>query len=184
VERQSTVIQAEFFHVGGKDTPSLGALFSDIGERVADGLAGALSGSDRGPGIKTTVRFFDSTGELTRFVSHENELEDAQHRLVEAMQHRSGFRAVFDSWNYRRLHRSRMHMRAKVRVRAADAVCRTIAAKEPLAIETWEHRFRLLKRSEAHELVEAISEAKSAWLFVFRQDHLLFDSGKILCCSM
>ncbi len=89
------IVQAEFFHIGGKENQQLGELMAEAQEWIQTAVSAILEGvppSIVGARIKTVVRFFDEDGSLTRYVAEHTALEDAYDRLL------MGFPEKSTSW--------------------------------------------------------------------------------------
>lgn len=174
------IVQAEFFHVGGKEGQSLEDMMSEAGERIHVAVSAILEGvppSMAGARIKTTVRFFDEDGSLTRYVGASEKLESRYNELLMGFpEDASGLRGMWHRLRFISLAGRKMRhekMRHTVTFRALEAAVR---GRQPVALEDWEHCFRPLERNEEHELLEAVRSSRNLMLFLFRPNNLLSDT--------
>ena len=180
--QKPNIVQAEFFHVGGEPGMSFNAFLGQVQERILDGFSDLRAGmnpADVRIGIKTCVRFYDYTGAVTREVAREQKAREYLDRtLKEPGEQMSLIRRYL---LYRRV--KRLLKEASPYTRLSHALCtKALAAalrkQNPVVIETWDHRFRPLKREEAHEVLEGIRRSKHSWIFCFEHNDLLADENK------
>lgn len=79
------LVQAEFFNVGNTHPPTLEALLQECDARIAEGLPLALVGSENRSSIKTVVRFFDSSGEITELALRARRLENKYEKTLDLL---------------------------------------------------------------------------------------------------
>ena len=181
---QHNIAQVEFFHVGGKDTPSLDVLFDECGERIADGLELVLQGCEAKSGIKTVVRFFDESGSLTKIALKAARLSRQDRALMNNFANAGGLRRWWLDIQSRRLAGQSIALKEKLRMLAAEQLREAISASRDVAVECFDHSFRPMRREEAHELIVATEKAKSAWLFVFKPNDLLANKNTAVAHAM
>jgi hypothetical protein len=132
---------------------------------------------------KTVVRFYDQRGVVTSLVKKYFEKKTKNHELVDILFERIAAKKRFgNNWREYRLRRILRKMRvlqdeallqAKVDARTA------IETNQPVGFEVYPGApFRYLLDNEKHELMERITVAKGAWLFVFEPNDLLADTNK------
>lgn len=180
----ANIVQAEFFHVGGDQTPSLEALFAECGERLSDGLELVLQGHEPYSRIKTVVRFFDESGVLTNLALKAERLKKQDKELLDNFVRASGLRRWFLDRRSRRLAAQTLTLREDARVLAADQLCKTLQARREIAVERSDHSFRIAKKDETHELAESAHRSKGVWLFVFQPNNLLADTNTSVASLM
>ena len=173
--KERNVVQAEFF-LADTQASSLEALQRDILGRIKDNLPLAIAGSDRGPSIKTAVRFYDMSGELTRLAVRSEALESAQQRAMDRLIDAGPFRRVFLERRYRKIARSLTKVRRSALGESVQQIRRILKTNGAIAVEGTSRRFRPLRPDEAHELAESVSNSRRAWFFVYRPNSLLADS--------
>lgn len=178
------IVQAEFFHVGGKDTPSLDALLEDCGRRAADGFELALHRGEARSGIKTVVRFIDSDDTLTNIALRAEALERRDREIMKSFQSTSGLRRWWLNTQSRRLARKIILLKDRARAQSVKLLRKAIRLSYHVALERPDRSFRLIRKDEAHELLEAATKARSVWIFVFRPNDLLADKNRMIACAM
>ena len=167
------IVQAEFFHVGGKGVKTLEALDAEILGRVADGAP-----------IKTTVRFFDEGGFITDFVLNLASIEEHESSLVAAVSRTRGWKKSFLGRRHHRLVRRTLDLKAR-RARLAALQLRTaIETSRKVAVELPDRSFRPVAPDERHDLLEAAERATDAWIFVFKPNDLLADCHEDVASSL
>jgi hypothetical protein len=181
---QVNIVQAEFFHVGGGDTPSLEALFDECRERVKEGLELVLQGVESRPRIKTVVRFFDESGKLTRHALKAERLHKKDRQTLQAFIHAKGLRRWWLNRQSRRLAGQSLALKKEARLLAAEQLRFAIRKSREVAIERSDHSFRHARKDEVHELAESAQNSTGVWLFVFRPNHLLSDTNTSVACAM
>lgn len=182
--RQTNIVQAEFFHVGGKDTPSLKALFAECGERVADSLELTLQGYEAHSCIKTVVRFFDETGNLTKIAIKAERIKKRNKKLLDDFTGATGLQRWLLDIKSRWLAGKIIALSEEARMLASGYLCEAIRTSHEVAVECDDHSFRSIKGNEAHEIVESASNSRRVWLFVFRPNNLLADTNTLVACLM
>ncbi len=167
------IVQAEFFHVGGKNT-SLGGLFKECGERVAEDLPLILQGVEPRSQIKTVVRFFDRDGSITAFARRFEQTEQRFDALLSA----SGWRRRWLNFRSRRWAGNILALKEQAANLAAQELEASIQASDQVAVECLDNSFRPARKDELHELCEAARRATGVWLFVFEPNDLLADKNE------
>ncbi|HUO56461.1 MAG TPA: hypothetical protein VMU27_03445 [Candidatus Paceibacterota bacterium] len=181
---QENIVQAEFFHVGGGDTPSLEALFDQCRERVKEGLELELRGVESRSRIKTVVRFFDESGKLTKLAFKAERLHKKDNQVLQAFLKAKGLRRWWLNHQSRRLAGQTLALKEEARLLAAEHLRLAIRKSRDVAVEHSDHSFRLARKDETHELVESAYRSTGVWLFVFRPNHLLSDTNASVACAM
>lgn len=171
------IVQAEFFHVGGTETPTFEALLEECRERVKEGLELVLRGHEGRPHIKTVVRFFDETGELTRLALKADQLKRRDKKILDGLVSSTGLRRWFLNLKSRRLAGQTLALQETARLLAAHRLRDAIKASRTVAVEKFDHSFRLVRKDELHELAESATNSRNVWLFVFRPNNLLSDTN-------
>lgn len=174
MKAEPSVVQVEFFHVGGKQIHSLEDLFTEIASILGDNI----EVSRKTPSIKSVVRFRDHKGKLTKLaVAYEK--ADGHYRKL---RDRCLSPECENRWLVERLMRYTGRRRASLHKKITTlSIKDTVAAfdtNRPLAVETTGHRFRYLDDAERSELREAVQSASGSWLFVFEPNgNLLADKN-------
>jgi hypothetical protein len=179
------IVQVEFFLTDKNAT--LEDLFRDFEKRMAEDVEEILEGVPPnlvGSRIKAVARFFDTRGYLTRLVDETKKLKDKHLSLAEKVDRASGLRKL-----YLKIHllvvlewlRQCEELRLPL---AASELGIAVQGKHPVALETWDHHFLPLRDDEAHELLEAVANAKQVWIFVFEHNDLLSDTNKSVAHAM
>lgn len=171
------IAQVEFFHVGGRHTTSLDALFDESGERIADGLEFVLQEGEAKSGIKTVVRFYDESGALTRIARKAAELSSKNRALLNDFVKAGSLRRWWLDLQSCRLAGQSIALKEQVKLLAAEQLRKAVIASRDVAVERSDHAFRPMRREEAHELIVAAEKAKGVWLFVFKPNDLLADKN-------
>jgi hypothetical protein len=164
------IVQAEFFHVRGD---SLEELIQDCNQRIAENLPLKLQGNEVTSGIKTVVRFFDQKNRCTSIVRKATKFQRRKHRLTASLL--AGKYSWFAHNRYNRLQEKLMSLKARARDVVQRELSKTVRSYGAVAIERWDHSFRLLRSPEAHEVIERIQQARGVWLFVFKPNDLCAD---------
>jgi hypothetical protein len=181
------IVQAEFFHVGGKGVTSLDQLLKQIRERVNENFEFVLAtGKEMSPGIKTGVRFYDVDGAVTRYAQYAQKFNDAYYDTMGILG-TTKLNSWRQRWHGRRL--SRLYRKKECTKNSAihfttRAFCSALKAKRPVAVERNDHSFRLIRADEVHELAEAVEIAPHAWIFIFRPNDLLADTNTVVARVM
>lgn len=174
------IVQAEFFHIGGREDQSLEDMMREARERIhvavseiLDGVPPSISGSR----IKTAVRFFDGDGSITRYIAASEKLESRYDKLLVGFpEDTSNWQGMWYRLRFIRLAGRKMRhekMRHEVVLRALEVAVR---GQQLVALEDWERNFRPLERNEEHELLEAVRSSHNLILFLFRPNDLLSDT--------
>lgn len=173
-DAKKPLIQAEFFHVGGPNTKSLEELLEECRKRTADVL---LPQDDIGHSrIKTVIRFFDESEELTKLVLRAAELQKRRIDLI-GTTGTNLLRCWLLSKEYRRLLAQWSSMVEQIQKRAVQCADNALTSSRAVAIERLNHSFRLIRPDEAHEVSEKIRNSKDVWLFVFEPNELLSEAN-------
>lgn len=172
------VVQAEFFHVGG--AASLGEHLAEMGNRIADSLELCLLPDAPGPGLKTVVRFHDTTGSVTEHAQQLEWLKNERDRLIQKPCIAQWLRVVWRNIQINTLSRKIEKRAPALRLRVLAGLEGAIRAGRPVAIEVMDHSFRPLRQNETHELLESVRRAKGLWIFVFAPNGLLADENKVI----
>lgn len=181
---RANIVQVEFFHVGGDTAPSIEALLEECYERTSEGLELILSGHEERSQIKTVVRFFDDTGEFTTIALRAKTLMKRDGELFDEIINSNGLRYWWLSIQFRRLARQQNELRERVKALAVIRLRKAIKNSRDVAVQRFDHRFRLIRGNEKHELIESAAKSKSVWLFVFQPNDLLADTNVSVAYAM
>jgi len=184
MEEHRNIVQAEFFHVGGKNTHSLGDLFAECRERTSDDIE-LISGEmkrDTPTSMKTAVRFYDGSGILTNAALKFKALEEREKALATRIFSGAESRLRQRMLNFRasRLAGKILAMKERNVILAATELRVAYMAKEHIAVERPDRHFTLARGDELYELLEAAAKAKNVWFFVFEPNNLLADKNTVV----
>lgn len=170
------IVQAEFFHVGGKRIVTLTDLLKECWSRALDNALLVETGMEPSlSGIKTVVRFHDFSGAMTRLVQ-EYQQADTRATLI--------FEKFFSEprW-WKRKWLEYCHTKCFRKARRLKRLCSQRVQNELLnrapaeiAVEYSDdtgRKFRMVRANEYHEIREAIRKSKNDWIFVFEPRALL-----------
>ncbi len=172
--KQHNILQYEFFHVGGH---SLGAILSERRARSAEHLPLALSGDDTGSGIKTVVRLYDVDGHVTRAVTRIVELEQKRDEYYVAPS--KGYLIDwYRKWQLNKIRREIKQTRSVLVGCFVTYLERAFKDGWDIAREIGGFQFRLARRDEYPDLLQASKRSKGLWLFIFEPNDLLAVTNK------
>ncbi len=174
----SNIVQAEFFHVGGKNVRSLQKLLEECDERIAEGHELALEGIETNSRIKTVVRFFDSDGSMTAFAREFEEANRRKEAAFAGFMEAGNWKREWMNLRSRRLAGKILALKGQAAKRAAQALKAGARLPNQIAVERQDHSFRLARKDELHELCEAAQRATSVWLFIFEPNNLLAERNE------
>ena len=177
------LVQAEFFHVGGRDATPESFLY-ELSERVADGLELAMQGLEPSFGIKTVLRFEDITGELTALVLRAKILTKVHAKIWKEFETAGRLRRWYLGRRNRRLTAKIDILKEGCKLRALLHLYKARESGHAIAVERYDHTFRFARKEELHELLDAAASSSSVWLFVFEPNDLLADKNKIVASAM
>lgn len=187
MERQFNIVQIEFFLIDVIHQQSIEELKKELDEATEEILTLARHGIETW-GIKPTVRFFDTTGVLTKFVVRAEDVskgrDEALKKFGEAFAQNSKLKKIF--WEARRqwLHRKMSSLRTEAGMLARAHLREAIERGEEVALQRMDRSFRPLWRQEVHELLEAAESSKNVWFFVFKPNELRADENKLIASFM
>ncbi|MDP3726304.1 MAG: hypothetical protein Q8R36_03855 [bacterium] len=185
MNKGSNVVQAEFFHVGGKNATSLEALFDECGERAADDYELMLCGVEACSQIKTVVRFFDYSGSVTAFARKFERTKQQDKDVLAAFVGANSFRRRWLGFRSRRLAGRILNLKGQGIYLAAQGLEAVTQIPNNIAVECADHSFRLARKDEIHELCESAHRAVGVWLFIFESNNYLFaDKEKLIASVM
>jgi hypothetical protein len=170
--QRPNIAQIEFFHVK-LDSGTTQEFLSDISERIAEGSK-----------IKTVVRILDEGGFITELVLALRRTQDRREKLLEMMLDCGTWWRPWLNFRFQKLGKKEEKLKKQallVSVRQLDAAVHT---SSQIAIELPDHRFRLAKPNEMHELLETARKATGVWLFVFKPNDLLADENTYVVYAM
>lgn len=179
------LVQAEFFNVGNTNSPTLERLLQECDERIAEGLPLALLSKNR-TSIKTVVRFFDNSGEITELALRARGLENKYERILDLL-FIGGTSRLYAWWTHLRLdllQRQKTAAERALHTRTRELLHAAIRQSRGIAVEKSDHHFRMLRDDERHELLESTTQEKPTWVFVFHPNHLLSDQNKLIVSVM
>jgi len=169
---QPNLVQAEFFLV-------------DIGDGTLNQLLSACA--DRrttGSPIKLTVRFFDEQWVLTSLALEMQRLEKERRKNFKEFMQAGWFRRRFYGRRSQLLAGERLARWKFQNWMAVQQFAMAVRASKPVAVEKPDHRFRLAREDELHELLESAERSSKVWLFVFEHNELCSDSNKLVASAM
>lgn len=180
------IVQAEFFHVGGKNTESLEDLFEEIGERVKENFPLARAGIETGTGIKIAVRFFDQDNQLTDLTKKLQSLEDHYTATLDVLgtSAPNTWRRWYLGWCLRRIGKQKSALSEKVEREAVAACVASLQLRELFAVEQMDRSYRAIKPEERHDFQEKAQGAKRVWLFIFEPNDLYADKNKLVATML
>lgn len=177
-QKKPNIVQAEFFLIqkGGR---SLESVMDEARSRVDAALEEIRKGVPpelAGSRIKVCVRFFDQLGVVSTFVHALQKYKDRYQAVRVLLTRAHGVDRLFlkvQAWFLlERIYKLEGDARFDI---VFDELCRALQSGE-VAVEEWDHRYRLVQRNEIHELLESIARADTNfWLFLFRHNDLLVD---------
>ena len=168
------ILQYEFFHVGGQ---SLEAVLADCAERSAEHLLLALAGDDTGSGIKTVIRLYDVDGFVTELAQFVQGLE--QEREAYYLAPPKGLIAGwYTAWRLRKIRQQIEGSRIIISDYVVMRITQSFKGDWNIARETRRHKFRLARRTEYPEILEAAKRAKQYWLFIFMPNDLIAEKNE------
>jgi hypothetical protein len=176
----ANIVQAEFCHVDARNAPSLRALLAECMERLVEGLDLTLSGKEHRSGIKTVVRFYDETGALTALTQQAKKVAADHEELVLGSYSAGWLQRKLLNRRHRKLVEQKISLRKDCRVATYQYLREAIQTSKEIAIEKSNHRFRMARREELHELYESVASTNSMWLFIFRPNDLLADQNTLV----
>ncbi|MSR70822.1 hypothetical protein EXS62_02165 [Candidatus Kaiserbacteria bacterium] len=169
---QANIVQAEFFHVDVR-AASLNSMLSEVSERKADGSP-----------IKTTVRFYDTHGFVTDFVSRAGVLRRQRIETAAAFAQAGFVRRWFLDRKSRRLAGKILEAKRYAKDLAAERVDKVINTGGKIAVECPDRSFRWARGEELYELCLATGKATGVLLFLFQPNDLLADKDSPVGCFM
>jgi hypothetical protein len=171
------IVQAEFFLVDGDPDMTFESFMAQMQERIMDGFSDLRAGMDPADvriGVKICMRFYDYTGAITQAVAREQRAqEDLNNTLKELGGQQSLIRRYLLYRRLKRLSKEAPPGKRRSHALSIKALAAVLRKHSPAAIETWDHRFRTLRREEAHEVMESIMRSKISWIFCFEHNDLL-----------
>ncbi len=169
----SHVIQAEFFHVGGRD-----ATLESVQEECLDRIA-------EGSRIKTTVRFYDHDDMVVSLVRNLLRERDLLGKLdAKSVSVRMSLHRLVLSIR-RKLCVERIQKLENDRLRRVRAVLASkLAHGSSFAIENPDRSFRMVRPPERHEYLEATQRATGVWIFVFPGGNIVCDGVPVKMAAM
>lgn len=179
------IVQAEFFHVGGRSTDSLEDLFDEIAERTQENYPLALAGIETNAGIKTAVRFFDQEDRLTTLTKRFEMVTGrctAIHDRIDASPTKVG--RWFLQRRLRRLYLFKLALRRQIEQVVITSCITVLQTNEPFGVERADRSFRAIKSEERYELKEKVRESKGVWLFIFKPNYLFANKNEIIVSMM
>ncbi len=178
------IAQAEFSHVGGNANASLESVIAECQERIADGVEMALNGRSARSGIKTTVRFLDRSGGLTKLAKRSEALKRKRAALHYRFPKLTGIRRSCANIRSRHLEGKARRLRAEVHSVSIRELLSALMIGQTVAVEQPDRTFRLVRRDETYELMEAVARSQTAWLFVFAPNDLFADENVLIASAM
>jgi hypothetical protein len=176
--------QVEFHHVGRKQNPTSLEIASATGELIESLLSSLATGKVPSTRSKTVVRFFDTTGELTKVALESTKLVNEDANLTDAYRMASPPGKVMISKRGQKVAGARLLLMKTCGQIAIREFRNTVKSAQEIAVENPDHTFRLAEHNELHELVEAATGAYSVWLFVFEPNDLLSLKNKSVASAM
>ena len=178
---QPCLIQVEYFHI--TSTGSLDDVWRECMNRTMETLPDAINGlNDLGPGIKTCLRFQDvEDGTITRLALSIERLNKESDRVVSKMI------SPGISWLWRKLYRWQWHrlcLTLKANIKMLERALMDHIPQARLAIEKTDHRYRLLRDDEKHEVLTKTKMASGFWMFVFSPNDLLSENNELVAAVM
>lgn len=181
------IVQAEFFLVGVRSGDSLEVAMTEMRDRIANGLQDVLGGMDPDEvktGIKACVRFYDLSGRITALVEREHVLDVAHREANEQFRTSAGLRRMFWRWKLAWLLTKIIDIRDRQHVYTTQEFEAKLNSGQQVAVERQDHTYRIIRKDEAHELVEAIKASHNVWIFLFKYNDLLADKNKLVLSSV
>lgn len=163
----SNIIQAEFFLVDTTNAQSIEDLIKDCKTRLIEGLELTLHGIERGPGIKTVIRFYDQGNLLTALALQAKVAADEHDEIIEQFASAGWLRRKLVIRQAGSLKKLKAKLSDDCRLRTYIQLHNEIKALNNVAIEKSDHHFRLARPDELHELYESVRNSNSMWLFIF-----------------
>jgi len=163
--QRPNIAQIEFFHTA-IGAVSLDMFLGDMYERIVDGSR-----------LKTAVRLLDEGNFITELALTIYQKQDCYSSLLEALFHSRGLRSRFLNFKFKRLAKKIQTLKEQALVVGVQQLDAAIHTSRQIAVELPDHRFRLAKPDEMHELLEAARRATGAWFFVFEPNDLLADKN-------
>lgn len=163
-QNEQNIVQAEFFLTKSDE---LSDVVKEVFERTMDGVPAII-----------VVRFRDINGSVTRFTRKLSLLAEASDENIKQSTASRGILRSYHLWRSRKItreHNALEGQRAKV---ARQGFIQAIVARGEIMIETRPERdFRPIAKNEIHETLEALNNARHAWIFVFPPNKLLDADG-------
>lgn len=172
------VVQAEFFHGNTDEGDYLDHALDHAWMRLLGAGLNAASGTpDLGPGsgIKTCVRFYDRTGDVSRLVRHAHRMREKHKGVMQKLASSRGIGRFILLRREKRLRAAQGHAEKLAFKFAFKEFERSAHFRRPLALETVGHRYRSLSPDEARSFSRSLRHARSMWLFLFKPNDLLAD---------
>lgn len=181
---QPYLVQVEFYHVGGENIHSLGALLEECAQRIGENIPRSIGGSEVGPGIRTAVRFFDVTGGITYLARKANRAEKKRERSLEDYENASSWprrwlMGIRKRWLIAQAHGAKDELRSFSSGRLQDAL-----TMDSVAVENPDRSFRYVRDEEQQELIGRIVASTHVWVFVFNSNDLFSKKNELLVASM
>jgi hypothetical protein len=169
---------------GDRSLDDLKAECDERTKEISIDIAAGMKSYFLSNGIKLCVRYYDADGSATKFIRESEEIEYAYGATLMSLSSTTGWRKIWQHIKFNRLAKRRSsNERRRIDV-AVGGLTQALSKRAPVGVEDWEHRYRPLRREEAHELVEAARASKSAWLFLFSHNDLLADKNKCIVALM
>lgn len=161
---------------------SLSEVMADAMSRAYSGFKDLMSGipaTEVKSGIKTCVRFYDTDDSLLCCVQDAKQTQKRRQDLMGKYPEAAGLRRLWIGYQIVKTSERVLSARDRERTLVVKALEAHVRRKQPVGVETFDHRYRSLRDDERHELLESVHAAKSMWLFLFAYNADLFaDNNK------
>lgn len=178
VLNSSKVIQVEYFAFDA--TGSLDDLFAYAAARAEETLPDFLNGLiDTGPGLKICVRFHDKSGEVTELIERVKRSKTIEEGAFQNAREANNWVLFIRYWRWRLAKNKAEKEATKLRFSLINAI-----VNQTVAIERYDHSYRLVRADEKHELTSNIKRWQHFWIFVYAPNDLLADNNEVVLSLM
>ena len=171
--RYANIVHAEFFH--GKKPKDLDEIFAQVNDRVID----------QAP-IKTTVRFYDYNGVVTKHVKQLYVLRRRREVLSDRYNKSTNLLSGF-CWRmlYIRARQKHIVVHVKNVGLVADELAKVVNTKKSVAIEDdYRGPLRYVHDDERHELVESVRQSYNVSVWIFAGNDLIANKNKTIVTTL
>ena len=176
------LVECQFFNVSFSRETSIKEIFDFCNRRSLETLPDALAGDDTGPGLTTTIRFFDRKNILTDLIIEYRKLNEKKDKFLEGVE---------SAWYIARFFQLRRYQRTVRIIKLHRKMIQSVVAeliKEERENHGWEVaiqaplKFRRARSDEYPAIYHSAVNAHGLWVFVMKPNDLLSNSNQHVAC--